>query len=77
MPSGTNIARKLRKLERLVRRAFEHTTRADGTRATLDGLILHCQQHPGTYGRYSITNSVARDILKTLSELDDLKEQTR
>jgi hypothetical protein len=65
MPSGTNIDRKLRKLERLCRRAFHG----------LDSLHYVClaQSYRGGCGAVNVGNSLMRDILKTLDELDELR----
>lgn len=69
MPSGTNIPRKQRKLERLVRRAFHG----------LDGMhyVLLAQSYRGGCGNVFVGNSLMRDILKTLDELDELRSSDK
>jgi hypothetical protein len=69
MPQGTNIPIKLRKLERLCRRAFHG----------LDSLkyVMLAQDCRGSAGSVFIGNGLMRDILKTLDELDELKSETR
>lgn len=65
MPSGTNIPKKMRKLERLVRRAFHG----------LDGMhyVLLAQSYRGGAGSVFVGNALMRDILRTLDELDELR----
>lgn len=65
MPSGTNVDKKLRKLERLVRRAFHG----------LDSLkyVALSQSYRGGAASIFIGNGLIRDVLKTLDELDDLR----
>lgn len=74
MPSGTNEAKKLRKLARLTRLAFGGARRHNGEQITTLGMVLHCQQAPGTFGMFGITNSTVRDIMKTLDELDEMQK---
>lgn len=65
MPSGTNIDRKLRKLERLTRRAFHG----------LDSLkyVVLAQSYRGGCGSIFIGHGLTRNILKTIDELDELR----
>lgn len=65
MPSGTNIDKKLRKLERLVRRAFHG----------LDSLkyVALAQSYRGGATSIFMGNGLIRDVLRTLNDLDDLR----
>lgn len=67
MPQGTNVPKKLRKLERLVRRAFHG----------LDSLkyVMLAQSYRGGAGSVFMGNGLVRDILKTLDELDELRSK--
>lgn len=69
MPQGTNIPIKLRKLERLCRRAFHG----------MDSLkyVMLAQDYRGSAGSVFMGNGLIRDILRTLDELDELKGEKR
>lgn len=69
MPSGTNIDRKLLKLEKLVRRAFHR----------LDYLhfVMLAQSYRGGASSIFIGNPLMRDVLRTLDELDELRVSIR
>jgi hypothetical protein len=64
MPSGTNIDKKRRKLERLVRRAFHG----------LDAVkyVDLARSYRGGASHIFVGNALIRDILNTLEELDEL-----
>lgn len=65
MPSGTNEDKKLRKLERLTRRAFNG----------LDAIkyVEIAQSYRGSCGHVFVGNALMRDILTTLDELDQFR----
>lgn len=65
MTSGTNELLKLRKLERLTRRAFEGT---DGVKAT-----LMAQMYRGSGGPVFVSHAVMRDIHRTLDDLAEAR----
>jgi hypothetical protein len=67
MPRGTNIEKKLRKLERLTRRAFH------GLQSCKYADLA--QSYRGSCGHIAVSNTTTRDILKTLDELDELRSQ--
>lgn len=68
LPSGTNEDKKLRKLERLVRRAFHGL-------AAIKYVEL-AQSYRGGAGSVFVGNACMRGILKTLDELDELRDES-
>lgn len=67
MPSGTNELKKLRKLERLVRRAFHGLN-------SLKFVDL-ARSHRGSASSVFMGNKRIHDILRTIDELDELRDE--